>query len=48
MVLQFPHERVPVLDVLDTRKGFKDIIPIDDILTVVLIARDLQDVCGSC
>jgi hypothetical protein len=48
MVLQFLHDRVPVLDVLDTWKDFKEIIPIDDTLTVVLIARDLQDVRGSC
>ena len=46
-VSQSLDENGAVLDILSTRKGVKYIMPVDDIVAIVLIARDLQDVSGA-
>ncbi|KAI8358926.1 hypothetical protein B0O80DRAFT_258742 [Mortierella sp. GBAus27b] len=45
-VPQLPDDSVSVLDVLGPRKDIKDLIPIDDIVAIVLVAWELQDICA--
>jgi len=46
-VLQLLDGPVTVLDELNSRKDFLDVLPVDYILAIDLVARDFFDIGGS-